>query len=285
MPVAAGRRRRAVEIRRWRPHGIGAALVALIGAALPAPALAWSSEGHRIAAEIAERYLEPATAPQLRALLALDNAAGLADVATWADEIRRERPGTAAWHYVSIPIHPQHGPSGYDAARDCPGDNCVVAKIDEFARVLQDRTAPPIERLEALKFLTHLVADLHQPLDCTDHPERGDGDARVLFLGRITTVYALWDSGFLEAGALPDKREYATRLAQSIKPAELERWRRGTPADWATESYEIARGIFFTSYEPRELQVFYEAELLPAVNRQLEKAGVRLASLLNAALR
>ena len=38
-------------------------------------------------------------------------------------------------------------------------------------------------------------------------------------------------------------------------------------------------------YEARTLELFYETEFLPVVNEQLEKAGVRLAALLNAAMR
>jgi hypothetical protein len=67
---------------------------------------AWGGEGHRIAAEIAEQYLKAATAYQVRALLALENATTLAQVSTWVDEIRGQWRETARWHYVNIPIHP-----------------------------------------------------------------------------------------------------------------------------------------------------------------------------------
>ena len=90
-------------------------------------ALAWGIEGHHIAAEIAEQYLDPETARQVRELLAIENATTLAKVSTWAGDIRRQRPQTAPWHYVNIPIHPENGPSGYDAVRDCPDGDCVVA--------------------------------------------------------------------------------------------------------------------------------------------------------------
>ncbi len=254
-------------------------------AALPTLGLAWGVEGHHIAADIAEQYLEPETTRQVHELLELENATILADVSTWADDIRRQRPSTGPWHYVNIPIHPQNGPSGYDAVRDCPDGNCVVAKIDEFKAVLGDKAAQPRERLEALKFLVHFVADIHQPLHCADDHDRGGNDTHVSFLGRNTTLHALWDSGLLEAAAIPDERAYALKLAQSIKPADLERWRRGTPADWATESYERARTIYGKSQEARSLQVFYEAEFLPVVATQLQKAGIRLANLLNRALK
>jgi hypothetical protein len=86
-------------------------------------------------------------------------------VSTWADEIRPQRPETRPWHYVNIPVQPPAGtPDGYDAVRDCPHDDCVVAKIEGFGRVLADRQAPERQRLEALKYLIHFVADVHQPL-------------------------------------------------------------------------------------------------------------------------
>jgi len=274
---------RAARLCRPATKALVGALILV--AALPTVGFAWGVEGHHIAADIAEQYLEPEAARQVHELLDLENVTTLADVSTWADDIRRQRPQTGRWHYVNIPIHPQNGPSGYDAVRDCPDDNCVVAKIDEFAVVLGDKSAQPRERLEALKFLVHFVADIHQPFHCADDHDRGGNDTHVSFLGRNTTLHALWDSGLLQAAAIPDEREYALKLAQSIKPANLDRWRRGTASDWATESYERARTIYGDSQEARSLQVFYEAEYLPAVATQLQKAGVRLANLLNGALK
>ena len=101
--------------------------IVLIGAALaPTQAFAWGSEGHRIVAEIAEQHLEPATARQVRDLLAIENSTSLPDVANWADQIRRQRSETASWHFVDIPI----SAPAYDPSRDCLGGNCVVAKIE-----------------------------------------------------------------------------------------------------------------------------------------------------------
>jgi len=106
-------------------------------------ALAWGYDAHRVVAEIAEQFLEPETARQVRALLAIENVATLAEVSTWADEIRSQRPETRPWHYVNIPVQPSAGtPDGYQAARDRPHDDCIVAKIEGFGRVLADRQAP-----------------------------------------------------------------------------------------------------------------------------------------------
>jgi hypothetical protein len=260
--------------------------VALAALAFAPAALAWREAGHHIAADIAEQYLAPDTARQVRALLALDNAGTLAEVAGWADEIGSRRPETLRWHFVNIPVHPPAGtPMAYDAARDCPTGDCVVAAIDRFETVLADQARPARERLEALKFLVHLVADIHQPLHCGDDGDRGGNDTHVIFLGRPTTLHALWDDDMIAALHIPDEHAYALKLAKAIPPARLAQWQSGDAAQWATESYGIARLIYGGSHEPRALQIFYETDFVPTIDVQLEKAGLRLAMVLNRALR
>lgn len=126
-------------------------------------AWAWSSEGHRIIAEIAEQFLEPAAAQH--GAMAL-----------------RQHPISAA---------------GFDAARDCSRGNCVVAKIDQFSAELRDRNAPPKQRLEALKFLVHFIGDVHQPLHASDNGDRGGNNIHEEFKGRKTNLHAVWDTGLL----------------------------------------------------------------------------------------
>jgi nuclease S1 len=75
-----------------------------------------------------------------------------------------------------------------------------------------------------------------------------------------------------------------TAWQKGITPAELPQWRGGSSVDWANESYRLGRMIYGVSHEARALQLFYETDFLPVVNVQLEKAGVRLAAVLNAAL-
>jgi len=165
-------------------------LVTLV--ASPVKAFAWGYEAHRVIAEIAEQFLQPQTAHQVRELLAIENVTTLADVSTWADEIRPQHPETAHWHFVNIPIHPSAGePKEFDAVRDCPRDDCVVAKIEEFERVLSDHQKPDRERLEALKYLVHFVGDVHQPLHASNDHDRGGNDVEVTFMGVPTNLHAV----------------------------------------------------------------------------------------------
>jgi S1/P1 Nuclease len=201
--------------------GRGPAAIALFASlafiASSSKVLAWGYDCHRIIAEIAEQFLEPQTAHQVRTLLTIDNVTTLADVSTWADEIRIQHPETAPWHYVNIPIHPSPGEAeGYVAARDCPRDDCIVAKIAQFDLVLADRQASERQRLEALKYLVHFVGDIHQPLHVSDNNDRGGNDVIVIFRGYPTNVHAVWDTGIIELALGPDERSYALKLVQDI---------------------------------------------------------------------
>jgi S1/P1 Nuclease len=273
-----------------RRRAIFKILVPLLAALLllPGRALAWGSEGHHIVADIAEQYLESATAQQVHELLAVENVTTLAAVSTWADDIRTQRPETAPWHYVNIPINPPNGtPPAYDPRRDCEKDDCVVAAIGRFETALRDKAAPPRQRLEALKWLVHLVGDINQPLHCADNQDRGGNDVHVDFMGWRTNLHAVWDSGILAAAHIRDERAYALELAHSISPAEAEKWRSGTPADWADDSYGVARNLIYGvwPHDPGALPDSYEQKGIYVVQVQLEKGGVRLAAVLNEALR
>lgn len=78
--------------------------------------------------------------------------------------MRRERPNTAPWHYVDIPVNAHT----FDRKRDGRDGNNVIDAIDKQAKILADTTATKGTRAEALKFLVHFVGDIHQPLHCAD---------------------------------------------------------------------------------------------------------------------
>ena len=204
-------------------------------------------------------------------------------MSTWADEIRPQHPETRRWHFVSIPIHPAAGePSGYDSARDCPQDECVVAKIEEFERVLADPQASERQRLEALKYVVHFIGDLHQPLHASNNDDRGGNEVAVTFMGQQASLHAVWNSAIIGPAVKGDERAYALRLAGDITLAERQQWSAGSAVSWANESYSIAVHMIYGQLpHGGTLPDIYETEALPIVNQQLSRAGVRLAVVLN----
>ena len=98
-------------------------------------AFRWGPDGHRIVAEIALGRLSPAVANETRRLLGGQN---ITDIASWADEVKRQLPNTAPWHYVDIEITD----SSYLPARDCKNGACVIGAIETQLAILSDRSRP-----------------------------------------------------------------------------------------------------------------------------------------------
>lgn len=263
-------------------------LLAAFLVALPsAPALAWSAEGHEAIAALAARQLTPKAADRVRALLGTASFKGSAAAAmiadsNWADEIRDRRPETARWHYVNIPVTA----TGYDPKRDCRDDDCAVARIERFRGVLADHRQPRARRAEALRFLIHLVGDIHQPLHAADNNDRGGNDIHLRFGGQRTNMHHLWDMQLVEASSR-DPLVVAGRIAHSTRMAQWRRWQTGTPVTWANESFHVAqRDIYAVTKGRRNVRLApgYAAAMTPVVQTQLARAGARLAWLLNRAL-
>ncbi len=180
MPRNQGRksgRQRQAPPERWPAPGrlLPLALIAAIvlGIGPARQALAWGRMAHRASTRLAETRLTPRTRALIRELL--EPGESLADASTWADEYNQSIPGSAAWHYVNVPISaPSYSP------RDCH-DNCVVSRFEEFRGILADPRAPKPRRRMALRYVVHLVEDAHQPMHVGDRRDRGGNNLQVQF--------------------------------------------------------------------------------------------------------
>jgi hypothetical protein len=291
----------------------------------PAPALAWGPEGHRTIALIAGDILTksaPAARAKLHAVLAADNdnrftKNDLASEATWADILMEKSPearsATTFWHYVRMKADSpdlaaacfgrKPLPAGYPASRG-PRDNCIVDKVEQFAKELQDSRTSSHERLAAMRFLLNLVGDLNDPIDAIDHGDRG-GECIAIQVGSHPPVRLAhyWEDTLVREVVGPDPARGAARILASVPAAAAQKWAEGTPADWARDSYEIARSVIysFAGGKPDGQHRFperkgespscatvplyrvgadYETKALAAVKQQLGKGGVRLARVL-----
>jgi S1/P1 Nuclease len=249
---------------------------------VPINSFGWGGEGHKIVANIAEARLTPEANAQVQVLL---DGAHLADVSTWADEVRRDRPATSRWHYVDIP----YDASSYDPARDCQitdhGD-CVIAEIARAEKVLADPSQSKSDRAEALKFLVHFVGDMHQPLHSIERkdPATGQGDAggngvHVTFFGQPANLHGVWDSGIVTHGGVTLEQVQKWLSNQDEKALA-----KGDPVQWAIAAHDLAIANTYKIPDDHQLGDDYVQKNVPIVVEQLGAAGVRLAAILNAAL-
>ena len=241
-------------------------LLPLLLALLVSTAHAWGTQGHHVVANLAYAQLTVKAKTEVDRLLALEAAATLASISTWADETRNKT--TAPWHYVNFP----RDTCTYDAAHDCPDGQCVVGAIDKQLAILAS-DAPDEKRLNALKYVVHLVRDIHQPLHAGYADDRGGNTYQVQAFGRGTNLHALWDSGLIENTGL----DTAKLLAMPAPVGNLD------AARVAEESCRIVGTAGF--YPERKVGADYAEQFTPVMEKQLAAAGARLAAMLSVRFR
>ncbi len=161
----------------------------------------------------------------------------------------------------------------------------MVSALETQLELLSNHALPLTARSEALKFVIHLVGDMHAPLHVGDRGDRGGNDLMVTWQGRRTNLHSLWDSGLLSALELSDS-ELLSRLESQISslddPVALA---RGSIVDWAMES-QVASRHFAYRQLPNDLALSdnYLNAVRSTMEARLRHAGIRLAALLERAL-
>ena len=232
---------------------------------------AWGTQGHRVVAELAWTQLTPQARDAANRLLALEPGATLASVSTWADDTRDE--ATRQWHFVNFP----RGSCTYDPLRDCPDGQCVIAAIERQMAVLGSN-APDIQRLVALKYVVHLVADVHQPLHAGHADDRGGNLYQLQAFGNGSNLHAVWDTGLLR-----ERNETVKALVRRLQALPASTLAQDLDLSSAARaSCQIVDKHSF--YPPRNLPDDYATHFAPILDQQLALAAARLAGWLNRVL-
>ncbi len=235
--------------------------------ATPHQAHAWGANGHRLIAELAEAKLPAATRAKVQELLKLEPGATLVSIATWADETRS--PSTAAWHYVNFA---RGGDCTYEQPRDCPEGKCVVEALERNLAVLAS-AQPAEERLTALKWVVHLVGDVHQPLHAGFADDKGGNLFQLRAFNRGTNLHSLWDGGVI-LNWPGGEEQLRAAVTTAAAPQAV-----GEPSEWASEACRVAAAPDFYP-EERMVPDSYFERWRPVIAERLNAAAARLAVLL-----
>jgi hypothetical protein len=272
------------------PIRVRVAAVAALVLLLPSPALAWGKTGHRVVAAIADTQLSGLARAHVREILGQGES--LDEAANWPDEMRSDpaqfwQKTSTPWHYVTVNgITYDHAPSEGDA----------LEALNHFKRALQDPKANLADKQLALRFVIHIVGDLHQPLHVGKCCDRGGNDVKVTWFGKPTNLHAVWDSALVDDEQLSFS-ELAAKLERHISDKQLIAWWDINPRDWISESAEYRDSLYPTAADmpkPKkgeklkkgqpvlpDLSYSYVYRLTPLMEQRLSQAGVRLAAYLN----
>jgi hypothetical protein len=272
-----------------------ALLLAAVLLALPAPAGAWGKTGHRVIGAIAARLVSRHTRHEIRAILGVE---GIAEASTWPD-FERSNPDdfwqkeAGPLHYVTVPVGKTYAEVG------APPEGDAVTALHRFVGVVRDPAASREAKALALRFIIHIVGDLHQPLHAGNGTDKGGNDVKVLFNREATNLHAVWDSGLIDQEQL-SYSEMAAWLFARVTPADRRDWRVTDPMVWIGESVALRDRIYPAAVaDPRDaaapgaadkpaapgrpdLGFAYVYTWTASRDRRLEQGGVRLAAYLDA---
>jgi len=238
---------------------------------LPIAAQAYGPEGHRLAGSVAQSRLCLSARQGVADLAARET---LQTLGFWADRIRglERYRRSAPWHYVNIP-------DGQSAdAHVHPAEGDVLWAIGRFRSRLADPRLAHAQRAEALRFLVHLVVDVHQPLHVGRASDRGGNAVEVEFRQDRMSLHRFWDTEAVGLGGAT-RRARQARLDALLDSGELT---AGVldPRAWAGESLAL-RGRIYAFRADGRLAEGYLRFARQLTARRLALAGLRLAAVLN----
>lgn len=266
---------------------------------------AWGDRGHRIVARIAAHFLDADTKLRVRELLATDScghfealAEQFACVASWADPpIKDQRPYTANWHFVDVPLRStKDQPTSFTTVPLSLSDHCVmdpergdcaVLALQRLQAVMSNPAEASINRLEALKFIVHIVGDLHQPMHCVTHQmstsdhlgDLGGNFKAVQWLGANLNprwqsqwnLHAVWDEAIIDKRVeeLENEEKYLASLvnrASALPKQDFTSLKYGTALNWNNvqswvgEGYGLAATVAYPNLPPYDATYKYRTK-------------------------
>lgn len=248
-------------------------LIALV-ITIPTVTIGFGQTGHRVTGLLAERYLTEQAKKEIALLLGEQS---LAEISTYCDEQRAN--SSKFWQVTSYPWHFMTIPDGKTYTDDmAPPEGDAITALKMFTAQLQDPTVDKETRALALKFIVHIIGDLHQPLHVGNGTDRGGNDVKVEFFRQPGNLHRVWDSGMIDSEKL-SFTEWTNWLGRKITDEDVTTWSSIDPLVWARESQDIRMGIY---PKDERLSWNYKYQHIDTVRLRLSQAGVRVGLYLNA---
>lgn len=292
--------------------------------------MGWGPDGHTIVAHIADYHLSP----DVKSILNTDlYGVSLSNASDWNDDYDHSPEGR--W---SFPLHFINYPDRtckFDWGIDCKDDWCNVGAIVNYTKQIFNPAISKPDRFVALKFLIHMIGDVHQPLHVSSSADIGGNAIKIPsphfstkesdWSHNETNLHATWDTGIVLQD-LYDIEDNITLLRTSKPfPVHYHKWQlladlleKKLDNEWAADiktwqapvtqykdDADFRKGLSSVAEESAELgckfaynypngsavksgdvldRAYYLAAR-PVVERQLAKAGVRLAQILEETLK
>jgi hypothetical protein len=249
----------------------------------------WNAEGHKIIMQIA---LDNLPKNRIKILKANEKHTkkplkSLLDAAAWLDKLRGPRfHNVSAIHYIDLPYYPN---GNYGGKPKIINHNNILNALIKIIDELNNPNFSKKNHAYKLRFLYHLVGDLHQPLHAAEQYSNlypnGDRGGNLVPIEKSNIAYQLhqfWDKGggFLYFES-PVSEKKIKKLAKKIErkfPCQLAN-EQIKIQNWLMESHQIAITQAYPHLIWQNLSQ-YQRETYTTTQRRLAIAGCRLAKIL-----
>lgn len=242
-------------------------LTAVFLLSITSSSFAWGRKGHTIVAEIAFSYLDE---PTKKNVLSYLDGMTLEEAANWMDDIKSDKK-TA----FMKPFHYANFPKGTKATEH-NSDN-IVHILNNAILDLSGKDKLTRDEIKTnLLFLFHLVGDLHQPLHVGYGNDKGGNTVQLNYKTRGTNLHSFWDTGIIQ-----DQNISLSDCINAFKysPEELQQIKKLNVVSWAQESRDLLDTVY--NYGNPKVSEKYVSDSSKIIEKQLQKAGIRLGMLLN----
>ena len=159
-------------------------------------------------------------------------------VSTWADE-KRSDPNFdeyGIWHYVNMPLDKSYSEATHTQEN-------IVTVIKKSTELLKSNSLSKEDKKFYLKFLIHLVGDIHQPLHVGRAEDRGGNDIKVNFFDKKSNLHSVWDSDMINNYRI-SYTEFSNHIVNINE--NNEKLIIGDAEAWANESQDLVKDIYST---------------------------------------
>ncbi len=160
--------------------------------------MAWGDLGHEIVGAVAEIKACPATLEFIRGIIGIEP---LAVAAKWPDQVRNDSRFNSQLSEFDFRLFQfAEVPTGFSYAnrpnKDSKDSNGAILGA---TKILISQAEPREKKIIALRYLIHIVGDIHQPLHVGNGFDKGGNACSVMVLGarESSNFHSLWDTGMV----------------------------------------------------------------------------------------
>lgn len=234
---------------------------------------AYDAVGHRIISEIAYKNLTNKARKQVDKVL---GKRGVIYYSSWADEIKSDEnyDYSYVWHYQNLATDLKTKDLQFLLDNPKAEGEFLFYALDSLRNQLKTSK----KDAESLKFIVHLVGDLHQPMHMGRAEDLGGNRLSVKWFSRNTNLHAVWDSSVLQSRNM-SSTEYAQFLLDKYAGANKV-YKQYSLLQSVETVYQLANEIYEYGNEFSNAYR-YTYHFIDKAEEMLYLGGIQLANILN----